>query len=305
MPVLLFDTYSLFFRAFHALPPLNTAAGQPSNALYGLVALLIKLLREQKPHAAAFALDVPQQTQRAQEFPAYKQARGALPDALLSQLAQLPSVLDAFGFPAWEAPGFEADDVLATLARKLGARGEDVLVVSGDRDLLQVVRARTHVLFVGQRGGPPAHYDAGAVHARFGLEPEQLPSLTALVGDTSDNLPKVPGIGPKIASQLIAAHGSASALLHALPQVKSPRIRNLLQQHREQILQTERLATLHDDLPLACDTACAAPFTPEALARVHALCEELELASLLPRLAALQPLTSPRVARDAASAPAR
>jgi DNA polymerase-1 len=286
---LLLDTYSLFFRAFHALPPMNTSDGTPTSALYGLLALLIKLLREQAPEGVAWALDAPQQTQRAREYAAYKQGRAEVPDELARQFALLEQLIAALPFPAYRAPGFEADDVLATLARVLAERGRDVLIVSGDRDALQLVRERTHVLFVGRRGGPPERYDRAAVLARFGVTPEQLPSYVALVGDPADNLPKVPGIGPKSAGALIAGHDSAGALLAQLDRVPSARVRDILAQHREQILQSERLARLRDDLELGCAEDCVAPLDAASLARLHALCERLEFRSLLPRLAALAP----------------
>lgn len=291
MAALLLDTYSLFFRAFHALPPMNMADGTPTSAVYGLSALVIKLLREHAPHGVALALDAPQQTERAREFAGYKQGRAPVPDALGRQFALLDRLIAALGFPAFRVPGFEADDVLATLARKLGERGDDVLIVSGDRDVLQLVRERTHVLFVGRRGGPPERYDRAAVLTRFGVQPEQLPSYVALVGDPADNLPKVPGIGPKIASSLIAPHGNASALLADLAQVASARTRATLAQHREAILRNERLAQLHDDLDLGCDQDCVAPLTPAALDRLRTLCQQLEFKSLLPRLSALTTLT--------------
>ena len=292
MAALLIDTYSLFFRAFHALPPMRTAGGTPTNALYGFTALLIKLLREQAPSGVALALDAPQRTERAREFAAYKEGRAKVADELSRQFPLLDDLIAALGFPAYRVPGFEADDVLATLARKLGERAEPVLIVSGDRDVLQLVRERAEVLFVGRRGGPPQRYDRAAVLARFGVQPEQLPAYIALVGDPSDNLPKVPGIGPKLARSLIAAHGSASALLAHLPEVASPRLHDALEQHAAQILQTERLARLRDDLALDCEHDWVQPLRPAALERLRALCEQLEFKSLLPRLAALAPLAA-------------
>src|SRR5262245_38887341 len=123
MPALLLDTYSLFYRAFHALPPMNTRAGQPTNAIYGLSVLLLKLLREEAPCSAAFALDAPQQTFRHEAYEGYKAGRAAAPSELAAQFPLLDELIDALGFPAFRAPGFEADDVLATLARELCARG--------------------------------------------------------------------------------------------------------------------------------------------------------------------------------------
>jgi DNA polymerase-1 len=205
---------------------------------------------------------------------------------LVRQLQLLPQLLAAFGFPRFGVAGFEADDVLATLARKLGERGEDVLIASGDRDSLQLVRERTHVLFMGRRGAPEQRYDRAAVVARFGLPPEQLPSYVALVGDPSDNLPKLPGIGPRTAQALIAEHGSAAALLQNLSAVSNARLRATLSEHAELLLRNERLARLRDDLPLN-GAQLTAPFTEAARAATAALLQRLEFASLLPRLAAL------------------
>lgn len=287
MTALLIDTYSLFFRAFHALPPMNTADGTPTNALYGFSSLLLKLLREHAPSGTAFALDLPGQTERKREFAEYKAGRAPVPGPLVQQLQQLPQLLAAFGFPAFAVPGFEADDVLATLARRLAEQGADVLIASGDRDSLQLVRERTHVLFMGRRGAPEQRYDRAAVIARFGLPPEQLPSYVALVGDPSDNLPKVPGIGPRTAQALIAAHGSAAAVLAKLGEVTSPKLRAALAEHAELLLRNERLARLHDDLPLE-GAQLTAPFTERARQNLGTLFERLECASLLPRLAALR-----------------
>ena len=286
MRALLIDTYSLFFRAFHALPPMNTADGTPTNAICGFASLLIKLLREHTPDGIAFALDLPGETERKRAYPEYKGGRAPVPSDLVRQLQLLDRLIGALGFPAFGVPGFEADDVLATLARRLGERGADVLIASGDRDSLQLVRERTHVLFMGRRGAPEQLYDVPAVVARFGLSPEQLPSYVALVGDPSDNLPKVPGIGPRTAQQLIAEHGSAVALLAKLPEVRSEKLRATLSAHAERLLRNDALARLHDDLPLDAEPLVA-PFTMTARQRTAELLEQLECKSLLPRLMAL------------------
>ena len=299
MTALLIDTYSLFFRAFHALPPMNTADGTPTNALYGFSSLLIKLLREHAPSGTAFALDLPGETERKREYPEYKGGRAPVANELVQQLQQLPRLLAAFGFPRFGVAGFEADDVLATLARRLGEQSQDVLIASGDRDSLQLVRARTHVLFMGRRGAPEQRYDHAAVLARFGLPPEQLPSYVALVGDPSDNLPKLPGIGPRTAQALIAAHGSAAGVLQNLSAVSNPKLRATLSEHAELLLRNERLARLRDDLPLDAPRLVA-PFTERARRDSSELLQRLECASLLPRLAALPVSPDPDAGPEAA-----
>jgi DNA polymerase-1 len=285
-PVLLLDTHSLLFRAFHALPHMNTTRGEPTSALYGTSVLLLKLLREETPRGLAFALDAPVKTFRRERYEAYKAGRVRAAPPLVQQLARFSEIIAAFGVPAFVAPGFEGDDVLCTLARELAAPGDDVLIVSGDRDLLQLVTERCSVLFVGARGQKHVRFDPARVIERFGVTPEQLPSLTALIGDGSDNLPGVPGVGARTGAKLVARFGSAAALLEHLDEVTPDRLRESLRERRAQILETADLARLRDDVPLP-EGPRAGPLTPEAIARVRALFTELEFTSLLARLDAL------------------
>jgi len=286
-PALLLDTYSLFFRAFHALPPMSTRAGEPTSALYGFSSLLLKLLREHPASALSFALDAPQATFRHENFDDYKAGRPATPSALSAQFARLRQLLDALAVPAFRCPGFEADDVLATLAKRARDSNTPALVVSGDRDLLQLARGSVRVYFVGRRNKDALVYDEAAVFARFGVPSEHLPSYVALLGDPSDNLPGVPGIGPATAQTLLIGKHSCRQLLDELDQVKSKRVRDTLLAHRDQILNTEFLARLREDAPIA---PAEAPFRVPTSAGLQALArlfEELEFKSLLARLAAL------------------
>jgi DNA polymerase-1 len=291
-PALLVDTYSLFFRAYHALPSMSTAAGEPTSALYGFAAVLLKEIREHRPSRLAFAVDAPQQTFRHERYASYKGQREAAPSPLLAQLARLRELLRAFEVPVFCVPGVEADDILATLARGLRQRQVPSLVLSGDRDLLQVARGSTRVLFMGARGQKPTLYDAARVQERFLVSPEQLPAWVALVGDVSDNLPGVPGVGPRTASRWVSQFGSIPALLARLAELSPPRLREVVAQHSQQLLRDEELAALRDDVALGVDLGPGADglargLTPTALARLHALFSELEFKSLLPRLVAL------------------
>jgi DNA polymerase-1 len=285
MAALLIDTYSLFYRAFHALPPMTTRAGLPTGAIYGLSVLLLKLLREQAPCTLAFALDAPEQTFRHREHAGYKAGRAPAPSELGAQFPLLDELLDALGVPAFRAPGFEADDVLATLAHELRDGGDEVLVVSGDRDLLQLARPGVDVLFVGARGKPPRRYDAAAVVERFGVPPERLPSYVALVGDSSDNIPKVKGVGEVLAQRLIAAHPDIGSLLANLD-AQPPRVQQLLREHEAQLRASESLARLRADLELAPGPRSAA-LSGRGVENMRGLFERLEFQSLLPRLAKL------------------
>jgi DNA polymerase-1 len=281
--VLLFDTSSLFFRAYHALPAMNTTRGEPTSAIYGLSVQLLQLLREQKPVGLAFALDGPQPTFRHVEYDAYKGQRAAMPEPLRAQLPLLDRWLSLLAVPAFRAPGFEADDVLATLTRQLSGAGHAVRVVTGDRDLFQVIDDQVDVLFVGRRGQKPVVYDVAAVEQRFGVRSQQLPSLMALTGDRSDNLPGIAGIGMRTAAKLVQRFGDVGQLLAQLHEVTPVTLRASLEAAREQLLRNEKLSRLHLDAPLPDGPRCL-PVSAEAYARLRAFFIELEFKSLLERL---------------------
>jgi DNA polymerase-1 len=285
MRVLLIDCHSLLFRAFHALPEMTTTTGVPTSALYGFSSVLLKLLREEQPDGVALARDLPGKTFRHEQYSEYKAGRARPPSPLVQQLQLFDNLVEALGFPMFAAPGFEADDVLATLAARWGARGDQVVVVSGDRDLLQTIDEQCEVLFVGQRGKPPVRYDRAAVEKRFGIPPERLPGYVALVGDSSDNIPKVKGIGDATASRLMHQHATIEALLSALPSLDNDRMRALLHEHAEQLRASEQLVRLRRDVPLPAIEP--AVLTSEGRARTEILFKAWELKSLLPRLAAL------------------
>ncbi|HKY40943.1 MAG TPA: 5'-3' exonuclease H3TH domain-containing protein [Polyangiaceae bacterium] len=284
MPVaLLLDTFSLFFRAFFALPPMSTERGEPTSALYGFSALLLKLMREQPGAELCFALDTGRPTFRHREFQPYKQQRERAPTPLVEQLRRLDQLLEHVGAPVIGAAGFEADDVLASVAANLRHEGRPALIVSGDRDLLQAAHGSVQVHFVGRRGKDAVTYDEAAVRERFGVPPWRLPSFVALVGDASDNLPGVPGIGPGTARRLLAERENVEQLLADSACITPPRVARALLEHAEQIRRTERLAGLRSDVPLPPPPHLAAPSSAQ-LSRLRELFETLEFKSLRPRL---------------------
>jgi DNA polymerase-1 len=284
-PILLIDAFSLLYRAFFALPPMSTTEGIPTGALYGFSALLLKLLREQAPRGGAIGMDAPRATFRHELYAGYKASRPPAPTPLTEQIRRLPELLDAFGFPVFVAPGFEADDVLATLAREFSTRAEAVLLVTGDLDALQCAKdgARVHVVGRGVEGRT---YDTAAVVARFGVTPAELPDWKALAGDPTDEIPGVPGVGAKRASALVRRFGGVTGLLARLGEVTPPTVRGALSEHADKIPVWRELALLRTDVPLD-EPARWAPFDGTARARVRALFEELEFRSLVPRLDAL------------------
>lgn len=281
-PALLLDTFSLFFRAFFALPPMSTSRGEPTSALYGLSTLVLKLLREHPGAELCFALDTGRPTFRHREFLPYKAARAPAPTPLVEQLRRLDELLERTGGVVLGSPGFEADDVLATVAADLRAQGRPTRVVSGDRDLLQLAFGSVVVEFVGRRGKDAVTYDEAAVRERFGVPPWRLPSFVALVGDPSDNLPSVPGIGPVTAKKLLKDREDAAELLAAGAELPA-RVAQLLGAHAEQITRTEQLARLRVDAPLPRPPHLATPRVEHLLALRHWF-DSLEFKSLLPRV---------------------
>jgi DNA polymerase-1 len=282
-PALLLDTFSLFFRAFFALPPMSTSRGEATNALYGFSVLLLKLLREQPGAELCFALDTGRPTFRHREFQPYKAQRAPTPTPLVEQLRRLDELLERTGGVVLGSPGFEADDVLATVASAQRATERPTIVVSGDRDLLQLAFGSVKVHFVGQRGKDTVVYDEAAVRERFGVPPWRLPSFVALVGDNSDNLPSVPGIGLVTAKKLLESRENIGELLRAAPTLEPPRLGQLLLEHAAQILATEGLARLRVDAPLPQPPHLAAPSLVK-LESLRSWFEALEFKSLLPRV---------------------
>lgn len=281
-PILVLDAFSLLYRAFYALPPLTTKAGEPTAALYGFSTVLLKLVRERKPRGLVVARDLPRKTFRHERYEHYKETRTSPPSALGRQVGRLSELIEAVGCPVFASPGFEADDVLATLARELAAAGEHAMVVSGDRDALQLARGTTTVLYVA-RGVKDTLYDAAAVEKRFGVPAEQLPDYIALVGDTSDNLPGIDGVGPQTAAGLIRRYGGVAGVLEGLATVTPPRLRDALAARREELAMWRDLARLRDDVPLA-DGPRWAPIDVLASDRLRSWYTELEMVSLVPRL---------------------
>ena len=272
----------MLFRAHYALPPMNTVDGTPTSALYGFSVLLIKLLREQKPSAVGFAADTGAARARVERYPEYKAGRPPMPDGLAGQLRRFPEIPKALGMPVhWAPPELEADDVLASAA----SRGRS-LVVSGDRDLLQLASDDVDVLFVGQRAKDHVRYDRAKVTERYGVEPEQLPTITALVGDSSDNLPGLTGVGVKTAARWVREHGTIDGILAAVGELKPVRLRDAVSSAAEQLRLSEDLATLRRDVELT--DPIAAPITGAGLDALAVLFETLEFKSLIPRLEKLR-----------------
>lgn len=281
-PTLIVDTFSLFFRSFFALPPLTTTRGEPTSALYGFSSVLIKVWREHRPASGCFARDLPAPTFRHETWSGYKANRGAPPSPLRAQLGRLDELLDAFGFPVMAVPGFEADDVMATLARTL----PEPLLVTGDHDCLQVAGGATRVLIVGRGKVKDRLYDADEVVRAFGVPPDRVPDWIALVGDPSDNLPGIPGVGEKTAAAWLQAYGDVDGILAHTGELVPARLGAAVAAHAAELRMWCDLARLRDDVPLPPGPYARA-LTASARERLRVLFEEWELRSLVPRLADL------------------
>jgi DNA polymerase-1 len=289
--VLLLDGHSLAYRAFFALPQtIATSTGQMTNAVYGFTSMLIKLLGEQKTDRVGVAFDVGRPTARLAEYSEYKAGRAETPGEFRQQLGLLREVLAALRVPTFEVEEHEADDVLATLARKAAEEGLEAVIVTADRDFLQLVRPGVSVLFNRRGVTDYTWYDADTVRERFGLPPEKLVDFVALKGDPSDNLPGVPGVGDKTASLLVQEFGSVEALFESLGTLpkRFAKLRPALEAAHDQVLQNKRLARLVDTLPIDIDPARIRMEEWDA-DEVRKLFLTLEFRSLLERLPEARP----------------
>jgi DNA polymerase I len=281
------DANSLIYRAFFAMPPLITADGVPTNAVYGYATMLLKLIEQEQPDVILVAQEGGR-TFRHTTFEGYKAQRPRTPDDLARQAPLARELTTAFRIPIIEQPGYEADDVVGTLACLGRQGGYDVLIVTGDLDALQLVDPHVRVM-VNRRGiTDTLVYDEAAVRERFGLEPAQLPDYKALRGDASDNIPGVAGIGEKTATRLLQRFGSLEGLLERLDELAEPKVRGALEAAAGKPLMYKNLATIVTDLPLAADFDAWRYQGPD-IPTLSELCRRLEFHSLLRRVLASQP----------------
>jgi DNA polymerase I len=282
--LVLVDGYGLAFRAFHALPmSLATAAGELTNATFGFSSMLLDVLRSHQPDCVLITFDVGK-TFRHEKFEAYKAHRAPMPEEMRGQMARIREVIATMNIPIYEADGFEADDVIGTLARQAAEQGMLALVVTGDSDLLQLVDENVIAVLPGaQRFGEYRIFDRQAVIDRYGFGPERLAEYKALVGDKSDNIPGVPGIGEKTAKALIEQYSSLEELFEHIDEITPPRAKNALAANTDLALQCRELATIVRDVPveLEIDRCHVGDYNRE---QVVELFRSLEFRSLIQRL---------------------
>jgi DNA polymerase I len=285
--LLLLDGHSLAYRAFFALPVENfaTTTGQPTNAVYGFTAMLINVLRDEQPTHVVVAFDRSEPTFRHEQYVEYKANRRETPEDFRSQLSLIFEVLDALGVRHLSAPGYEADDLIATLATEAAAEGMDVLIVTGDRDTLQLVSDKITVLMTRRGITEMTRFTPEAVAGKYGLTPEQYPDFAALRGDPSDNLPGIPGVGEKTATKWIAEFGSLQALVDRVDEVRG-KAGDALREHLGGVLRNRQLTALVCDLPPETVGAMPRELVPVPWDRekIHQLFDTLQFRVLRDRL---------------------
>lgn len=244
----LIDATAFCYRAFYALSSLATSSGQPTNAVYGFLNILNKILKEKNPDYLAICFDVSRETFRTKKYAEYKIQRPPMPDGLSSQIPIIKELIRAYGLSIFEKEGFEADDIIATIVKKAKDEDIDVTIVSSDKDILQLVGGNTEVFSPYKDEG--IIYNKEKVIERFGVEPEKIPDIMALMGDSVDNIPGVSGIGEKTASELISKFGSVDELLKEPEKIKKEKIRQAVIENTDKIKLNRELAGLDENVEL-------------------------------------------------------
>ncbi len=287
--LIIIDSNALLHRAFHALPPLTNKKGQPTGAVYGFLLTLFKAIKDLKATHIVATFDTPKPTFRHIKFKEYKAHRIATPDGIVSQIPITKEVLESFNIPVFSKEGFEADDLIATIAKKNESEAE-VFIVSGDLDNLQLVDQKIKVYTLGKGIKDSVLYDEQKVVERFGVKPEQMNDFKALTGDASDNVPGVPGIGKTTAAQLIQEYGSIKNLYDEMTTdtaVLKPKIKEALKNNKESaFLSLELVETKKDvDLDFNLESCKFGNFDKE---KVKIIFNELGFYSLIDRLSNLR-----------------
>jgi DNA polymerase-1 len=284
--LVLFDGNALLHRAFHALPPLTVRkTGETVGAVYGFALMLLKVINEIKPSYCAIAFDMKGPTFRHELFDQYKAHRPAAPEELIGQLGRVKQLVQAFNIPIFELQGYEADDILGALSQQASQQDIDTIIVTGDADTMQLVSPKVKVLYPKPKGGfsNTVLYDEAAVAEKYGVKPEQVTDLKGLVGDPSDNIPGVAGIGAKTAVKLIEQFGSIEQIYEHIDEVTPPKLQSLLRENEAIARQSKELATIVTGTPVTLkpDDCRVSQYDRN---KVTELFRELEFASLLPKL---------------------
>lgn len=283
MTLYLIDGSSYIYRAYHAIRGLSNSKGFPTNAIFGFTNMLIKIIREKRPEALCIVFDSPVPTERHKLYEQYKAQRPEAPNDLVVQIPHIKEIIRAFRVTAIEMPGYEADDIICTVARRVSEQGMDVFIVSSDKDMMQIVSERVRIFDPMK----DVVIDEKTVLERFGLPPERLNELMALTGDAIDNIPGVKGIGEKTAKELLQSAGSIDDLLDNPGAIRKEKLRALIAENREIIRLSKTLATVNADLPVHIDLESLKAREPE-WTEILRLFREFEFRSLMNRIPAVK-----------------
>ncbi|WP_110956149.1 DNA polymerase I [Anaerosinus massiliensis] len=282
------DGSSLLYRAFYALPLLTTANGQYTNAVYGFAMMLVKLIDDLKPDTLVVAFDKGKKTFRNDLFAEYKGTRKPTPTELVGQIPLIHELVEAFGIKLVEEAGYEADDIIGTLATKAAMQGNEVIVVTGDRDALQLIGDNLKVMLTKKGISEMQLFDTATFKEKYGLEPIHLIDLKGLMGDSSDNIPGVPGVGEKTATKLLLEYGTIEDVLENIENISGKKLQEKLHENKELALLSKKLATIIRDMPIEYNEE-ECKITPDVL-KLRSFCMKYEFRSVLSRLDQLFPV---------------
>ena len=291
----LIDGYAMLYRAHFAMirNPLINSKGMHTSALFGFVNQIMKLINNEKPDLMIAAFDSPQKTFRHERYPEYKATREKMPEEMIEQLPFLWNILDSMDIPLLEEPGFEADDIIGTLATQASKKGLDVYIVSGDKDFMQLINDKIFLYAPSGRQADIKIYDKQGVEDKWGVPPEKIIDLLGLMGDSSDNVPGVMGVGEKTAVKLIQEYGSLEASLENANNVKNKRAREGLLNSKENAILSKELVTIETqmDLKINLSDLNTNNIKKESLAEIF---QELEFESLTKQILGVKASSAPK-----------
>ena len=283
--IVIVDTNNLAYRAFYALPDtIATSSGTITNAVYGFTSMLMKLIADQKPDCIVCAFDSKSPTFRHKMFEEYKSQRKKMPAELLNQISLIKEVLSAFNIECLEMGGYEADDIIASISKSTEDKFRETIIVTSDKDMLQLVSGSIRILAMKKGITDTVVYDKQKVIEKFGVSPNRINDLLALMGDSSDNIPGVPGIGPKTAVELIRKYGGVEEIYNHLSEIKSNRVKNLLIENKEIANLSKKLTQLKSELDIDVDSILNKSFKDVSCGKVEQLFDSLEFKALKGKL---------------------
>jgi DNA polymerase I len=284
--MILIDGNAIVHRSFHALPPFKTSSGELVNAIYGFASVLLNILNTESPEYIAVAFDLKGPTFRHEEYKEYKATRIKAPDELYAQIPKIKDLVEAFGIPIFEQEGYEADDILGTLASQAEKKNILTYIVTGDMDALQLVTEKIKVYGYNGKFSSPTIYDISKVLGKYGLMPSQVPDMKGLQGDSSDNIKGVAGIGPKTAKVLLQKYKSIENIYSHIEEITAT-TKDKLEKDKESAFLSKKLATIIKDMDIELDLAKCKTHDYDK-EKIKDILLKFEFKSLLPRLESFQ-----------------